>query len=76
MSPLFQLRFSVASQCVADLQGAGVFQSWKSKVVLGVPMLYVLLFLIARLAIYHSLLKMLYSCFAQDYLGRQGHYEL
>lgn len=61
------------SQRVADLETAGVFQGRKNKIVLGVPMLYVLLFLTKKLTTYHPLLKMLYSCFARDYVGRKGH---
>lgn len=74
MRPLFQLRFPVTSQHVADLETAGVFQNRENKIVLGVPMLFVLSFLTESLKICHSLLKRLYSCFAQGYLGRQGHY--
>lgn len=58
MSPLFEPSFSVATQHVPDFETVGIFQEQKNKVVLDVPMLYILLF-IARLAICNSVLKML-----------------
>lgn len=42
MRPLFQLRFPVTSQHVADLETAGVFQNRENKIVLSVLMLCVL----------------------------------